>query len=108
MVPWDARFRPVLVGRMWLPLSLLGLEGGQSSTTNGWTLPHPSPWLCSRLPMGMGTRTRTDMAALSQPHQATYDAIVIGAGIQGSFTAYHLAQRHRDTLLLEQVPRPQP
>ncbi|KQK81142.1 peroxisomal sarcosine oxidase-like protein [Amazona aestiva] len=51
----------------------------------------------------MGTRTRTDMAAPSQPHQATYDAIVIGAGIQGSFTAYHLAQRHRDTLLLEQT-----
>ncbi|NXW24410.1 SOX oxidase, partial [Circaetus pectoralis] len=44
------------------------------------------------------------MAAPSQPHQATYDAIVIGAGIQGSFAAYHLAQRHRDTLLLEQVP----
>ncbi|KFP78203.1 Peroxisomal sarcosine oxidase, partial [Acanthisitta chloris] len=34
--------------------------------------------------------------------KATYDAIVIGAGIQGSFTAYHLAQRHKDTLLLEQ------
>ncbi|NXS68170.1 SOX oxidase, partial [Pandion haliaetus] len=43
------------------------------------------------------------MAAPSQAHQATYNAIVIGAGIQGSFTAYHLAQRHRDTLLLEQV-----
>ncbi|NXN96842.1 SOX oxidase, partial [Rhinopomastus cyanomelas] len=42
------------------------------------------------------------MAAASQLHQATYDAIVIGAGIQGSFTAYHLAQRHRNTLLLEQ------
>lgn len=44
------------------------------------------------------------MAALRQPQQASYDAIVIGAGIQGSFAAYHLAQRHRDTLLLEQVP----
>ncbi|XP_061219468.1 peroxisomal sarcosine oxidase [Neopsephotus bourkii] len=54
----------------------------------------------------MGTRTRTDMAASSQPHQDTYDAIVIGAGIQGSFTAYHLAQRHRDTLLLEQFLLP--
>ncbi|XP_065503542.1 peroxisomal sarcosine oxidase isoform X2 [Caloenas nicobarica] len=43
------------------------------------------------------------MAARSQPPQATYDAIVIGAGIQGSFAAYHLAQRHRDTLLLEQA-----
>ncbi|NWI65225.1 SOX oxidase, partial [Todus mexicanus] len=46
------------------------------------------------------------MAATSQPHQATYDAIVIGAGIQGSFTAYHLAQRHRSTLLLEQFILP--
>ncbi|KAM9257237.1 peroxisomal sarcosine oxidase [Cariama cristata] len=46
------------------------------------------------------------MAALSQPHQATYDAIVIGAGIQGSFTAYHLAQRRKDTLLLEQFILP--
>ncbi|XP_072738384.1 peroxisomal sarcosine oxidase [Ciconia boyciana] len=46
------------------------------------------------------------MAAPSQPRQATYDAIVIGAGIQGSFTAYHLAQRHRETLLLEQFILP--
>ncbi|NWW93337.1 SOX oxidase, partial [Rhynochetos jubatus] len=46
------------------------------------------------------------MAVPSQPHQATYDAIVIGAGIQGSFAAYHLAQRHRDTLLLEQFILP--
>ncbi|NXW44035.1 SOX oxidase, partial [Nyctiprogne leucopyga] len=46
------------------------------------------------------------MAAPSQPQQATYDAIVIGAGIQGSFTAYHLAQRHRNTLLLEQFILP--
>ncbi|NWR65162.1 SOX oxidase, partial [Bucorvus abyssinicus] len=46
------------------------------------------------------------MAAPRQPHQATYDAIVIGAGIQGSFTAYHLAQRHRNTLLLEQFILP--
>ncbi|NXR14042.1 SOX oxidase, partial [Semnornis frantzii] len=46
------------------------------------------------------------MAALSQLIQATYDAIVIGAGIQGSFTAYHLAQRHRNTLLLEQFILP--
>lgn len=76
------------------------------------TLPRPSPWLGTLLPVGTGTRT--NMAAPSQPRQATYDAIVIGAGIQGSFTAYHLAQRHRNTLLLEQVlvspapPRPQP
>lgn len=80
----------------------------------GRTLSRPSPWLGSWLPVGTGTGTRTDMAAPSQPHQATYDAIVIGAGIQGSFAAYHLAQHHRDTLLLEQVtvspalPCPQP
>uniref|UniRef100_A0A8C9EXF5 Peroxisomal sarcosine oxidase n=1 Tax=Pavo cristatus TaxID=9049 RepID=A0A8C9EXF5_PAVCR len=42
------------------------------------------------------------MAAPGQPRCASYDAIVIGAGIQGSFAAYHLAQRRRDTLLLEQ------
>ncbi|OPJ78610.1 peroxisomal sarcosine oxidase [Patagioenas fasciata] len=46
------------------------------------------------------------MAARSQALKATYDAIVIGAGIQGSFAAYHLAQRHRDTLLLEQFILP--
>ncbi|XP_027582585.2 peroxisomal sarcosine oxidase [Pipra filicauda] len=46
------------------------------------------------------------MATPGQPQKATYDAIVIGAGIQGSFTAYHLAQRHRDTLLLEQFILP--
>ncbi|XP_053940758.1 peroxisomal sarcosine oxidase [Cuculus canorus] len=62
----------------------------------------PVPPLGSRLPVGTGTRT--NMAAPS--HQATYDAIVIGAGIQGSFTAYHLARRHRDTLLLEQFILP--
>ncbi|XP_048822648.1 peroxisomal sarcosine oxidase [Lagopus muta] len=44
----------------------------------------------------------TDMAAPGQPGCTSYDAIVIGAGIQGSFAAYHLAQRRRDTLLLEQ------
>lgn len=45
----------------------------------------------------------TDMAAPGQLGCTSYDAIVIGAGIQGSFAAYHLAQRRRDTLLLEQV-----
>nr|XP_030143683.3 peroxisomal sarcosine oxidase [Taeniopygia guttata] len=46
------------------------------------------------------------MAAPSQPQKSTYDVIVIGAGIQGSFTAYHLAQHHKDTLLLEQFLLP--
>ncbi|XP_075627983.1 peroxisomal sarcosine oxidase isoform X1 [Balearica regulorum gibbericeps] len=46
------------------------------------------------------------MAAPSQPQQVAYNAIVIGAGIQGSFAAYHLAQRHRDVLLLEQFILP--
>lgn len=32
-----------------------------------------------------------------------YDVIVIGAGIEGSATAYHLAKRGQKTLLLEQV-----
>uniref|UniRef100_A0ACB8ECJ4 Uncharacterized protein n=1 Tax=Sphaerodactylus townsendi TaxID=933632 RepID=A0ACB8ECJ4_9SAUR len=35
-----------------------------------------------------------------------YDAVVVGAGIQGSFTAYHLAKRGQKTLLLEQFPLP--
>ncbi|NXU52429.1 SOX oxidase, partial [Turnix velox] len=46
------------------------------------------------------------MAAPNQSQQVTYDAIVIGAGIQGSFTAYHLTQRHKNTLLLEQFMLP--
>ncbi|XP_063002648.1 peroxisomal sarcosine oxidase isoform X2 [Elgaria multicarinata webbii] len=41
----------------------------------------------------------------SDPSQL-YDAIVVGAGIQGSFAAYHLAKRQRRTLLLEQFPLP--
>ncbi|XP_066542854.1 peroxisomal sarcosine oxidase [Hoplias malabaricus] len=35
-----------------------------------------------------------------------YDCIVIGAGIQGSFTAYHLAKHKKSTLLLEQFALP--
>ncbi|CAM5164418.1 unnamed protein product [Eretmochelys imbricata] len=46
------------------------------------------------------------MAAAGEPHSSLYDTIVVGAGIQGSFTAYHLAKRGRDTLLLEQFPLP--
>lgn len=32
-----------------------------------------------------------------------WDTIVVGAGIEGSAAAYHLARRGRKTLLLEQV-----
>ncbi|XP_066552007.1 peroxisomal sarcosine oxidase [Amia ocellicauda] len=35
-----------------------------------------------------------------------YDCIVVGAGIQGSFTAYHLAKNNEKTLLLEQFLLP--
>ncbi|KAI5626747.1 peroxisomal sarcosine oxidase, partial [Silurus asotus] len=35
-----------------------------------------------------------------------YECIVIGAGIQGSFTAYHLAKNNKKTLLLEQFVLP--
>ncbi|XP_040903234.1 peroxisomal sarcosine oxidase [Toxotes jaculatrix] len=35
-----------------------------------------------------------------------YDCIVIGAGVQGSFTAYQLAKQNRKTLLLEQFVLP--
>ncbi|XP_041850505.1 peroxisomal sarcosine oxidase [Melanotaenia boesemani] len=38
--------------------------------------------------------------------QEEFDCIVIGAGVQGSFTAYQLAQRKRRTLLLEQFVLP--
>lgn len=33
----------------------------------------------------------------------TYDVIVVGAGIEGSATAYQLAKKGKSTLLLEQV-----
>ncbi|XP_067422010.1 peroxisomal sarcosine oxidase [Emydura macquarii macquarii] len=46
------------------------------------------------------------MAAAGEPHSSLHDTIVVGAGIQGSFTAYHLAKRGRATLLLEQFPLP--
>lgn len=32
-----------------------------------------------------------------------FDCVVIGAGVQGSFTAYELAKRRKRTVLLEQV-----
>ncbi|XP_063151298.1 peroxisomal sarcosine oxidase [Candoia aspera] len=35
-----------------------------------------------------------------------FDALVLGAGIQGSFAAYHLARRRLRTLLLDQFPLP--
>ncbi|KAK7882715.1 hypothetical protein WMY93_028889 [Mugilogobius chulae] len=35
-----------------------------------------------------------------------FDCIVIGAGVQGSFTAYSLAKRGKRTLLLEQFVLP--
>lgn len=34
---------------------------------------------------------------------AIYDVIVVGAGIEGSSTAYQLAKQGKRTLLLEQV-----
>uniref|UniRef100_A0A8C7WWA4 Pipecolic acid oxidase n=1 Tax=Oryzias sinensis TaxID=183150 RepID=A0A8C7WWA4_9TELE len=35
-----------------------------------------------------------------------FDCVVIGAGVQGSFTAYQLARRNKKTLLLEQFVLP--
>ncbi|CAL8350256.1 unnamed protein product [Lota lota] len=38
--------------------------------------------------------------------EGDYDCIVIGAGVQGSFTAYQLAKNNKGTLLLEQFVLP--
>ncbi|TKS81515.1 Peroxisomal sarcosine oxidase [Collichthys lucidus] len=38
--------------------------------------------------------------------EGEYDCIVIGAGVQGSFTAYQLAKKNQKTLLLEQFLLP--
>ncbi|XP_059187860.1 peroxisomal sarcosine oxidase [Centropristis striata] len=38
--------------------------------------------------------------------EVEYDCIVIGAGVQGSFTAYQLAKKNKKTLLLEQFVLP--
>lgn len=35
--------------------------------------------------------------------EGEYDCIVIGAGVQGSFTAHELVKKKQRTLLLEQV-----
>ncbi len=35
-----------------------------------------------------------------------YDSIVVGAGVVGSATAYHLAKRTKSVLLLDQVRSP--
>ncbi|XP_077150432.1 peroxisomal sarcosine oxidase isoform X2 [Ranitomeya variabilis] len=43
---------------------------------------------------------------MAVPSSAVFDCIVLGAGIQGSFTAYHLAKNQKKTLLLEQFPLP--
>ncbi|XP_007898980.1 peroxisomal sarcosine oxidase [Callorhinchus milii] len=42
----------------------------------------------------------------AQNVSSCFDALVIGAGIQGSFTAYHLAKNNMRTLLLEQFLLP--
>lgn len=43
-----------------------------------------------------------DLPKEGEPVTGTYDAIVIGAGIMGSCTAYQLAKRGKSVLLLEQ------
>ncbi|XP_040279349.1 peroxisomal sarcosine oxidase [Bufo bufo] len=44
--------------------------------------------------------------SMAVPSSTVFDCIVLGAGIQGSFTAYHLAKNHKKTLLLDQFPLP--
>ncbi|XP_074045195.1 peroxisomal sarcosine oxidase [Macrotis lagotis] len=39
---------------------------------------------------------------MAETHRELYDAIVVGAGIQGCFTTYHFAKNKRKVLLLEQ------
>lgn len=60
------------------------------------------------LPQSAGQRccrgSESAMAVLENASRSSvFDAIVIGAGIQGSFAAYHLIKRQKATLLLEQV-----
>ena len=40
---------------------------------------------------------------VNMAESVVYDCIVVGAGIEGSATAYQLAKRKHKTLLLEQV-----
>ncbi|XP_063058433.1 peroxisomal sarcosine oxidase-like [Engraulis encrasicolus] len=44
--------------------------------------------------------------AEQQQQQGEFDCIVVGAGVQGCFTAYQLAKNHQRTLLLEQFLLP--
>lgn len=46
---------------------------------------------------------RADSVGIMAAQEDLCDAIVIGAGIQGCFTAYHLAKHGKRVLLLEQV-----
>ncbi|XP_043855836.1 peroxisomal sarcosine oxidase isoform X2 [Dromiciops gliroides] len=50
---------------------------------------------CSALPANRKGR-------MSGTHQELYDAIVVGAGIEGCFTTYHFTKNKRKVLLLEQ------
>ena len=41
------------------------------------------------------------------PSEGPYDVVVVGAGVEGSSTAYHLARSGSKVLLLEQVNTPE-
>ena len=45
------------------------------------------------------------MAAQTKSRSSLYDVIVVGAGIEGSSTAYTLAKEGKRVLLIEQVYR---
>ena len=47
------------------------------------------------------------LRAMEGPSEGPYDVVVVGAGVEGSSTAYHLARSGSKVLLLEQVNSPE-
>lgn len=58
---------------------------------------------CYRILISSNLNLQVVLNVVKMASKAEYDCIVIGAGVQGSFTAYQLTKRNKKTLLLEQV-----